>query len=98
MGKEDKAKSPKVKKTKESKAKDSKTKEVEAEAVPYDVRMRAVTVISKPMADEKKVGLCCCIVSHEIQTAILPSERLVQDAEEVDARSPVADREWLRSE
>lgn len=52
MGKEDKAKSPKSKKTKD---KDAKVKEVEPEAVPYEVRMRAVTVISKPMADEKKV-------------------------------------------
>lgn len=51
MTKEDKGKSPKAKKTKES-----KTKEVEeVEAVPYEVRMKAVTVISKPMADEKKV-------------------------------------------
>eukprot|EP00752_Nemacystus_decipiens_P012237 g10846.t1 len=50
MTKEDKGKSPKVKKTKESKAKEVE----EVEAVPYEVRMKAVTVISKPMADEKK--------------------------------------------
>lgn len=52
MTKEDKAKSPKSKKTK-----DGNVKEVEPEAVPYEVRMRAVTVISKPMADEKKVSI-----------------------------------------
>lgn len=59
MAKEDKAKPPKAKKTK---TKEPKDKEVEVEAVPYEVRMKAVTVISKPMADEKKVcGLfgCC---------------------------------------
>lgn len=56
MAKEDKAKSPKSKKTKE---KEVKAKEVEVEAVPYEVRMKAVTVISKPMADEKKV--CGCV-------------------------------------
>jgi len=50
MTKEDKAKSPKAKKTKEVNA-----KEVEVEAVPYEVRMKAVTVISKPMASEKQV-------------------------------------------
>lgn len=52
MAKEDKAKSPKVKKTKAKEAE-------EVEAVPYEVRMKAVTVISKPMADEKKVCVCC---------------------------------------
>ncbi|CAM9376491.1 unnamed protein product [Pylaiella littoralis] len=51
MAKEDKEKSPKVKKTK---TKEPKDKEVEVEAVPYEVRMKAVTIISKPMADEKK--------------------------------------------
>lgn len=51
MTKEDKGKSPKAKKTKESKAEEVE----EVEAVPYEVRMQAVTVISKPMADEKKV-------------------------------------------
>lgn len=51
MTKEDKGKSPKAKKTKESKGKEVE----EVEAVPYEVRMKAVTVISKPMADEKKV-------------------------------------------
>eukprot|EP00903_Cladosiphon_okamuranus_P013341 g12434.t1 len=50
MTKEDKGKSPKAKKTKDSKAKDAE----EVEAVPYEVRMKAVTAISKPMADEKK--------------------------------------------
>ncbi len=50
MTKEDKAKSPKAKKTKEVNA-----KEVEVEAVPYEVRMKAVTVISRPMASEKQV-------------------------------------------
>ena len=50
MTKEDGAKSPKTKKTK-----DSKAKKPEAEAVPYEVRMRAVTAISKPMASEKQV-------------------------------------------
>ncbi|CAM9403158.1 unnamed protein product [Hapterophycus canaliculatus] len=54
MAKEDKVKSPKSKKTKESKTKETKTKDAEAEVVPYEVRMKAVTVISKPMADEKK--------------------------------------------
>ncbi|CAN0134535.1 unnamed protein product [Ascophyllum nodosum] len=49
MTKEDGAKSPKTKKTK-----DSKAKKPEAEAVPYEVRMRAVTAISKPMASEKQ--------------------------------------------
>lgn len=57
MAKEDKAKSPKVKKTKTKESNDSK--EVEVEAVPYEVRMKAVTVISKPMADEKKVRCAC---------------------------------------
>lgn len=51
MTKEDKGKSPKAKKTKEPKAKEVD----EVETVPYEVRMKAVTVISKPMADEKKV-------------------------------------------
>lgn len=51
MTKEDKAKSPKRQKT----SKEIKIKEVETETVPYEVRMKAVTVISKPMADEKKV-------------------------------------------
>lgn len=55
MTKDDKGKSPKAKKTK-TKAKEAK--EVEVEAVPYEVRMKAVTVISKPMADEKKVCVC----------------------------------------
>lgn len=55
MTKDDKGKSPKSKKTKEPKAKEV---EVEVEAVPYAVRMKAVTVISKPMADEKKVCVC----------------------------------------
>ncbi|CAM9257902.1 unnamed protein product [Ectocarpus sp. 6 AP-2014] len=50
MTKEDKAKSPKRQKT----SKDIKIKEGETDAVPYAVRMKAVTVISKPMADEKK--------------------------------------------
>lgn len=52
MAKEDKAKKSKVSKTKDSNAKDSKE---EGEGVPYEVRMQAVTVISKPMASEKKV-------------------------------------------
>lgn len=51
MTKENKVKSPKSAK----KSKDAKAKEGEPEAVPYEVRMNAVTVISKPMADEKKV-------------------------------------------
>lgn len=60
MAKEDKVKTPKSKKTKHAKVKGDeadavKAKEAEVEAVPYEVRMAAVTVISKPMADEKKV-------------------------------------------
>lgn len=51
MTKEDKAKSPKRQKT----SKEIKIKEGETDAVPYAVRMKAVTVISKPMANEKKV-------------------------------------------
>lgn len=59
-------KSPKGKKTKEPKTKESKTKDAEAEAVPYEVRMKAVTVISKPMADEKKV----CVVGQASAIAV----------------------------
>ena len=65
MTKQDKVKTPKSKKTKHAtvkgtetdggKTKDAVVKEAEMEAVPYEVRMRAVTAISKPMADEKKV-------------------------------------------
>lgn len=63
MTKEDKVKSPKSKKTskKVKEGKDDSSKatkgEVEPEAVSYEVRMKAVTVISKPMADEKKVRM-----------------------------------------
>lgn len=54
MAKEDKVKTPKsAKKSKD--VKDVKAKGAEPEAVPYVVRMKAVTTISKPMADEKKV-------------------------------------------
>lgn len=71
MTKEDKVKTPKSKKTKhavkegkeEKEGKKSKElkelkevkTETEVEAVPYEIRMKAVTTISKPMADEKKV-------------------------------------------
>lgn len=51
MAKEEKAKS-KSKKSKEA-VKDGD--KVAAAPVPYDVRMQAVTVISKPMANEKQV-------------------------------------------
>lgn len=51
MTKEDKA-TPKSKKSKEG-GKDGD--KMAAPAVPYDVRMQAVTVISKPMASEKQV-------------------------------------------
>lgn len=51
MAKEEKAKS-KSKKSKESNKDGDKVK---AEPVPYEVRMKAVTVISKPMASQKQV-------------------------------------------
>lgn len=50
MTKEDGAKSPKAKKTK-----DSKVEDAGPDAVPYEVRMKAVTAISKPIASEKQV-------------------------------------------
>lgn len=69
MAKEDKVKMPKNKKTKHAKVKGGeadggKTKEAEVEAVPYSVRMAAVTVISKPMADEKKVRAASCVYEY----------------------------------
>lgn len=50
MTKEDGAKSLKAKKTK-----DSKVEDAGPDAVPYEVRMKAVTAISKPIASEKQV-------------------------------------------
>lgn len=54
-GRSDMAKEERNKPSK-AKSKENKVKEVaEQDAVPYEVRMKAVTVISKPMASEKKV-------------------------------------------
>ena len=50
MTKEDGAKIPKAKKTKHAKVEDAGS-----DAVPYEVRMKAVTSISKPIASEKQV-------------------------------------------
>lgn len=71
MAKEDKVKTPKSKKTKQAKVKGAeadggKTRDAEGEAVPYDVRMAAVTVISKPMADEKKVRAASCVCTSSL--------------------------------
>lgn len=69
MAKEDKVKTPKSKKTKHAtvkeaegeggKSKGAVVKEAEVEAVSYEDRMAAVTSISKPMADKKKVMALC---------------------------------------
>lgn len=53
MGKEEKAKSGKAK-SKEARVKELGDQDVSA--VPYEVRMKSVTPISKPMASEKKAS------------------------------------------
>lgn len=53
MGKEEKVKSGKAK-SKEARVKELGDQDVSA--VPYEVRMKSVTPISKPMASEKKVS------------------------------------------